>query len=229
MSSERDCCADDYLQYLCTLLTTEDAPRFRIQSWSVGLIVGRSDPASNQKEKDEIFVNQIRLTLFLALSAAAFGQNNVTARWRQIVGVITAPGVDNPVAVTTDGGTTTAQIHSGTAPWTTRGGSARVNLSTGEGSFDVEGLVLNGGNASGTPGPVKAVVGTLVCNPGAANQSILDTAAVDLGATGNAELSFKLNVPVDCANPLFLIRTPAPGLRWIATGAQRAMINSSIF
>jgi hypothetical protein len=152
------------------------------------------------------------LVLSLAFSAGAFAQSNQVVRWNRIVGVITAPGVDNPVGVAP------SQIHSGAGPWTTRSGSARVNLVSGEGSFDVEGLVLNGGNASGTPGPINSVVGTLVCNAGTANQAIVDSPAVELSSAGNAELSFRLTVPAGCANPLFLIRIPQAGLKWIATG-----------
>jgi hypothetical protein len=170
-------------------------------------------------------MKKVFLTLFLALAAgSAFGQSNTVVRWQKIVGVITAPGIDNPVAVTTDAnGNTTNSIHSGGLPWTTRGGSARVNLLTGEGSFDVEGLVLVGGNATGTAGPVTSVVGTLVCNPGTADQTILDTGAANLSSVGNAELSFKLNVPSTCNSPLFVIRA---GVRWIATGAVRVTGNA---
>src|SRR5205085_2104876 len=94
--------------------------------------------------------------LLLTLCAGAFAQSDTVVRWRGIEGVITAPGVDNPVG----------QIHTGARPWTTKDGSARINLNSGEGSFEVEGLVLNGGTSSGTPGGMGAVVGTLVCNPG---------------------------------------------------------------
>ncbi len=94
--------------------------------------------------------------LLLTLCAGAFAQSDTVVHWRGIEGVITAPGVDNPVG----------QVHSGAGPWTTKAGSARINLNSGEGSFEVEGLVLNGGTSSGTPGGVKSVVGTLVCNPG---------------------------------------------------------------
>src|ERR1700751_3832797 len=94
--------------------------------------------------------------LLLTLCAGAFAQTDTVVRWRGIAGVVTAPGVDNPVG----------QIHSGAGPWTTRNGKARVNLDTGEGSFEVEGLLLNVGSASGTTGPVTGVIGTLVCNPG---------------------------------------------------------------
>ena len=114
------------------------------------------------------------------------------------------------------------QIHSGAGPWTTRDGSARINLSTGAGSFDVEGLVLNGGASTGTPGPVTSVIGTLLCNPGGAGgaETAIDSPATALSPTGDAELSFKITVPAVCGNPAFLIRV-ASG-RWIATGTKPA-------
>jgi hypothetical protein len=90
----------------------------------------------------------------------------------------------------------------------------QINLTTGEGSFDVEGLVLNGGNASGTPGAVSSVIGTLVCNAGSPAGSVeaaIFTPATSLSAAGDAELSFRIGVPSACNNPLFLIRV-APGL-----------------
>src|SRR4029077_1662483 len=85
-----------------------------------------------------------------------FDNDDSIVRWRGIVGVITAPGVDNPVG----------SIHGGAGPWSGRSGRASVELVAGNASFEVGGLVLNGGTASGTPGPVSAVVGTLVCNAG---------------------------------------------------------------
>jgi len=154
--------------------------------------------------------------LFVAASALPSFAADTVVRWQKVVGVITAPNVDNPVA----------GISAGTLPWTTRGGNVRINLTTGVGSFDVEGLVLNGGNATGTTGPITSVVGTLVCNPGGdtANspaQVVVDTPAATLNTLGNAELSFKLNVPQSCTSPLFLIRIPQFGFRWIAAGAVR--------
>src|SRR5258708_9604302 len=182
--------------------------------------VARSEPPSKLGEKEHSMKKLYCLTLARALSVSAFAQAPTVVRWHQIVGVITAPGVDNPVAGVTDSNNNTVnQIHSGTLPWTTRRGSARVNLASGEGSFEVEGLVLNGGSATGTPGPINSVVGTLVCNPGAPNQDIIDTTSVPLSPAGNAELSFRLNVPSACSTPLFLIRIPQAGLRWIATAA----------
>lgn len=145
----------------------------------------------------------------LVVCAGAFAQSDSVVRWRGIAGVVTAPGVDNPVG----------QIHSGAGPWTARGGSARINLVTGEGAFDVEGLVLVGGTASGTPGAVKSVVGTLVCNAGTATETAIDSPATALDAKGDADLSFRISAPAGCNNPLFLIRVQG-ALRWIATGTQ---------
>jgi hypothetical protein len=160
---------------------------------------------------------------------AAGADNDSVVSWGRIAGVITAPGVDNPVAVTTDQNNNVLnQVHSGTLPWITRNGSAQVDLATGAVNFSVRGLVLIGGNASGTAGPINQIVGTLVCNPGstAVNQpqAILDTPPVALSAVGNATFSGELTrpVPFPCDSPLFLVRIgPAFGAfsgRWLATG-----------
>jgi len=102
----------------------------------------------------------VMLTLMCASSVLAFDNDDSIVRWKNIAGVITAPGVDNPV-----GG-----IRAGAGPWSVRSGRAQVNLVNGATSFDVDGLVLNGSNSSGTPGPVTAVTGTLVCNAGTPRQ-----------------------------------------------------------
>ncbi len=151
------------------------------------------------------------LPLLPFLTTAAFADDDAVVGWGTIVGVITAPGVSNPV-----GG-----IPSGGLPWITTGGRARVNLTTGHIAFNVEGLVLVGGNASGTRGGVANVKGTLLCNPGTPAQAVLDTATVPLSLEGDAEFSGNLgSVPSPCANPLFLVRV-APANVWIATGAVR--------
>ena len=153
------------------------------------------------------------LLLPLLLSTAAFAaDDDSTVRWRTIVGNINDPGVSNPVA----------GIPSGGLPWTTTQGNARVDFKTGKISFNVEGLVLNGGNASGTRGPVTSVKGTLVCNPGTPTQAVLDTATVPLSQEGDAEFIGNLGSVPACANPLFLIRVPAND-SWIATGAVRVL------
>jgi hypothetical protein len=151
------------------------------------------------------------LPLLPFLTTAALADDDALVRWKTIVGVITAPGVSNPV-----GG-----IPSGALPWITTGGRARVNLRTGHIAFNVAGLVLVGGNASGTRGGVANVKGTLVCNPGTPAQAVLDTATVPLSLEGDAEFSGSLgSVPSPCDNPLFLVRV-VPANVWIATGAVR--------
>jgi hypothetical protein len=159
----------------------------------------------------------LALALLLApVTLFAQPSDESVVQWERIVGVITAPGTDNPVA----------GIKAGAGPWFARDGHARVDLSTGRASFDVEHLVLVGGNASGTPGPVTTVTGTLVCNTGTTNQEILDTVEVPLSAEGNAQFrGHFVSLPAACATPLFLIRIgaslPAAAGRWIGTGAVR--------
>lgn len=152
------------------------------------------------------------LTLMCASAVFASDNDDSLVRWKNIKGVITALNVDNPVG----------NIHSGTFAWTTRSGRASVNLSTGAASFEVEGLTIDGTTFSGTPGPIDAVTGTLVCNAGDTH----DTAAVPLNVHGDANFSGHIaGVPASCGNPIFLIRiaTPATGAvgRWIATGTER--------
>ena len=163
------------------------------------------------------------LALFAVLCCAvgAFAQNDAVVRWKTIVGNIT---VSNNDAV---GG-----INPGTTPWSTVGGRARVNLATGHVSFDVDGLVLNGGNATGTPGPVDQVEGSLICDAGQKDQTIFTTTPVPLNAQGNADFSGTFNTtPGTCTNPLFLIRIgpdlPAGNQSWIATGAVRSFGGSN--
>jgi len=157
--------------------------------------------------------------LSVSLPASAFAgedNDNNNVRWQNIVGNIT---VSNDDAV---GG-----INPGTTPWSTVGGRARVNLATGSVSFDVDGLVLNGGNATGTPGGVDQVEGSLICDAGQQDQTIFTTLPVPLDARGNADFSGTFaTIPGTCTNPLFLIRIgpdlPGANQRWIATGAVRS-------
>ena len=159
--------------------------------------------------------------LSVSLLASAFAgednsnnNNNNNVLWQNIVGNIT---VSNNDAV---GG-----ILPGTTPWSTTGGRAHVNLATGRVSFDVDGLVLNGGNATGTPDGINQVEGTLVCNAGGGNQTVFTTKPVPLDARGNADFHGTFaTIPGTCTNPLFLIRIgPAidPVQHWIGTGAVR--------
>jgi hypothetical protein len=166
--------------------------------------------------------------LSLMFVSTAFADDSVV-RWDTIVGVITSPGVDNPVA----------DIHAGATPWTTRHGQAAVDLKKGDVVLEVEGLVINGGTASGTPGAITSVVGTLVCNPGQKDgggnsiEVIYDTTPVALSARGKAGFSGSLgSIQAPCNNPLFLIRIAQPAGafgRWIATGAARSFRNQFFF
>src|SRR5260370_29564466 len=139
------------------------------------------------------------LALFAVLccAAGAFAHDDdAVVHWKTIVGNIT---VSNNDAV---GG-----INPGTTPWSTTGGRARVNLSTGHVSFDVEGLVLNGGNATGTRGGVDQVEGSLICDACQQDQTIFTTLPLPLDARCNAEFSGPFDAPpATCNNPLFLIR-----------------------
>ena len=160
--------------------------------------------------------------LSVSLLASAFAGEDNVVRWDRIVGVITALNVDNPVG----------NIHSGTFPWTTRSGTARVNLTNGSVAWEVDGLVINGAVFSGTPGPITAVRGTLVCNAGAANQTVFDTNPVGLNRHGDAQFSGHFangQIPGTCGNPIFLIRIVAPAGaagRWIATGATPSILDN---
>jgi hypothetical protein len=155
--------------------------------------------------------------LFAAVSFAEedFAGEDVAASgsvvtWSRVVGVITSPGISSKVA----------GFNSGTTPWTATNGSITVH-STGQVAFSVQGLVLVGGDASGTPGPVTSVKGTLVCNAGTSTQFAMDTPATPLSPQGNASFVGALSGPITskCV-PLFLIRV-VPKNVWIATGAVR--------
>src|SRR5260370_25574272 len=111
----------------------------------------------------------------LCCAAGAFAHDDdAVVHWKTIVGNIT---VSNNDAV---GG-----INPGTTPWSTLGGRASVNLATGHVSFDVDGLVLNGGNATGTPGGVDQVEGSLICDAGKADKTIFTPTPVRLHSQGN--------------------------------------------
>jgi hypothetical protein len=160
--------------------------------------------------------------LAVLFASTAFADVSVV-RWDSIVGVITTPGVDNPVA----------DIHAGATPWTTSHGQATINLNNGATGFFVQGLVINGSKSSGTTGPITSVVGTLVCNAGGTDEQLVDTAPVPLSAIGNAGFSGSIGpINAPCNNPLFLIRIAQPAGaagRWIATGAVRSISNRPLF
>jgi hypothetical protein len=157
------------------------------------------------------------LATALAGPAAADGSSS-SVRWKTIVGIEDAGG---------NGNNAVGGIGGGGQAWTTLGGQARVDLASGNLEFEVRGLVLAGGNSVGTRAGIALVKGTLVCNPGLPGQAIVDTPAVDLSLTGDAEFDGNVGpIPAVCTptNTAFLVRiaATAPGDRWLANGSVRS-------
>ena len=151
------------------------------------------------------------MTGVLLMSAIASPATADTVRWRKIIGVIQA-------------GNLVGNIGGGGQPWSTLGGRARVALAKSQVSFEVEGLVLAGGNTIGTPGTVNQVKGTIVCDAGTAAQQVRDTPLVTLSPQGDAEFSGNTTMPIPTTcnptNVVFLVRIAAD--LWIANGAVRS-------
>jgi hypothetical protein len=182
------------------------------------------------KLKDKTTMKKVLAVLlslaFCATAVFALDNDDSVVRWRSIAGVLAGGNTHPPNGI----GNPVGNLPSGNFPWSIRSGHASVNLSTGATSFEVEGLVINGSAFSGTPGPVTAVKGTLVCNasfnPGAPAETVLDTTAVSLNVHGDAHFSgYIQDIPASCGNPIFLVRVAVPDSkednRWIATGIGR--------
>jgi hypothetical protein len=144
---------------------------------------------------------------------SSFSRNNNVVRWEQLVGLITAQGLSNPVA----------NIASGTTPWHARNGAAAVDLTNGEAAFFVQGLVLIGGDTSGTNGPVNSVEGALC--------AMLVERIRRLRTPPQFRWTFKAmpslrdaweGFRATCSNPIFLVLNAAKGI-WIATGTVRTI------
>ena len=147
------------------------------------------------------------LTAILLTAIASPSQAQNIAVWRTIIGIAQA---NNMVGGITGGG----------QPWSTREGEVLVDLDTGLVVFEVRGLVLAGGNAIGTPGPVNQVKGTLVCGPGSASPTVIDTPLVPLNPQGNAQFDGSFSSSTGGCSPTdvaFLIRTA--GGAWIGNGS----------
>jgi hypothetical protein len=129
-------------------------------------------------------------------------------RWSTVVGIEDANNV-------------VGNIGGGGQPWTTLGGFAIADLSSGRVEFEVRGLVLAGGNTIGTPGAITQVMGTVVCDAGTQNLTF-NTPLVQLSPRGDAHFVGTIGpIATSCtpSNVAFLIRIPAG--RWIANGAVR--------
>jgi hypothetical protein len=168
----------------------------------------------------------VSTSTFLLIAFAATAANAQSVSWKHIVGIIPAGNVV---------GSGTGQVMGGFLPWSTTSGHAHVNLRTADIEFVVRGLVFAGGSPNitiGTPLPVTAVKGTLVCDndgsAGGGNSVIVETPSVPLTATGDARFSGNIGpLPAVCSSEpdiVFLVRasafsgTPTEG-PWIANGA----------
>jgi hypothetical protein len=173
------------------------------------------------RKAQDVIASAFLLFAFTAPSAVA-----QSASWKQVVGIIPANNVV---------GSGTGKVPGGFLPWTTTSGTAHVNLQTGDIEFVVRGLVFAGGSptiAIGTPLPVTAVKGTLVCDndgsAGSGNSVVVETPSVPLSATGDARFSGNIGpFPAVCSSEpdlVFLVRAsafngqPTEG-PWIANGA----------
>jgi hypothetical protein len=148
----------------------------------------------------------------MAMTACALAVTTVSSRaddrdrettWKSIKGITQAGNVVDGIA-------------GGGQPWSTLSGEASVDLRDGEIEFDVRGLVLAGGDAIGTPGPVTSVAATIVCGAG---QSVA-TPQIPLSTQGDAHFEGDIAVPAACtsANVNFLL---VAGTKWIANGSVR--------
>jgi hypothetical protein len=155
----------------------------------------------------------------IAASAAA-----QTATWQRVNGIALANNVV---------GSGTGAVAGGFLPWNTLEGKARVNLQTGETHFFVRGLVFAAGAPGitiGTPGPITAVKGTLLCDPdgkATGNSVLVETPSVPLTSTGDAKFTGNFGpIPAVCFSQpvVFLVRAaaiagnPVEG-PWLANGA----------
>jgi hypothetical protein len=158
------------------------------------------------------------LTMFAPAGRADGTSSKNAVSWETIIGTFFIPAT--PPA--TGSSNTVGGIIGGGFPWSTLGGRADVNLSTGAVDFKVKGLVLAAGKSIGTPGTLTDVLGALVCNPGAATPMIFYTSAVPLDGQGNASFRGSFGpLPIVCTPSAlaFLITTTATPPHWIANGA----------
>jgi hypothetical protein len=101
-------------------------------------------------------------------------------------------------------GLTIGGIPSGPAVWVVREGKASLTPS-GELELEVKGLLISGGPANGTTGPVTQIAASLVCG-GSGGMVVATTAAVNLSPEGDAELEAKITPPATCFGTIILVR-----------------------
>jgi hypothetical protein len=156
--------------------------------------------------------------LVLVLSSNGMAIPDQVIRWERIAGVIQPNNVV---------GSGTGAVTGGGQPWVVTDGRASVDLATGDVRFDMEGLVLDGGNSIGTRGTIAQVRATLVCDTngsaGSGNSVLVNAPLVDLSAQGDANFSGNIGpLPGVCLTEpdiAFLIRNA--GGAWLAAGVVR--------
>jgi hypothetical protein len=153
----------------------------------------------------------------IPLNSMAKDAKHQNVEWKDIIGII------EPENVVGSGATT---VTGGGEPWSTRDGSAKVDLKTGNLEFHVKGLVFAGGKFIGTPGPITQVIGTLVCNATAGSSILINTPVVALDENGDTNFHGQVALDPVCLNGdiAFLIRIPGTSTPpWIANGAVRSI------
>jgi hypothetical protein len=156
------------------------------------------------------------LTTFGPAGWADGSSSTNSVRWQTIIGTFFIGATPGTSANTVGG------IIGGGEPWSTLGGHAYVDLTTGAVDFKVKGLVLAGGNSIGTPGPLTQVMGALVCSPKSSPMVFYTSPASTLSGQGDAEFHGSFGpLPTVCSatNIAFLITTTASPPHWIANGA----------
>lgn len=162
--------------------------------------------------------SMIAIILFMAALSMGIGDvqaDSETREWKTIAGIVET---GNPV------GSGAGLVTGAGQPFSALGGSAELNLETGELKFEVRGLVFAGGNFIGTTGPFTEVTGTLICDTngsaGGGESVRIDTSAVPLSPEGNARFEGTVVLdPVCIAEPDIAFLIVNPGDMWIAYGA----------
>src|SRR5262249_58555703 len=127
---------------------------------------------------------------FVLATLCASSSFAADARWKHVVGVITA--TDNPATQTAENFNSVGNVNAATFAWSTRDGHARVNLDTGAVDFEVHGLVIIGTVFSGTAGPPQTGTGTLLCDARSPTAGGGETSDAPRAVQGNARFSGQL-------------------------------------
>lgn len=164
-----------------------------------------------------VFSCAVLLALIYGSNAIAVPDREV--RWETFIGNVRT-GAAGVV------GSGTGAVNSAGGTWATTGGRARVDLASGDVSFEITGLVRADGNDVGTPGSQTQVRGTLVCDTngsaGGGNSVLVPTPLVDLSAQGDAEFHGNVGtLPAACLETdiAFLVRSA--GGSWFAAAIVR--------